>query len=200
MPAAKRLFAVMHWASSANGTVVTECETPPPGLAFTTALKIINNHIPPPHDTVCSLPTRSTICYPYRVGAAPAPRKKQAAPLPGRAVVTKRARPNTGAPKTGPAAVTAPPPANDDRKPTTGQKPVIVSAGKPAKLRGEPMSVSVSPAEDDRSAAAPSAIVSATSRKHRRGPDASHGASAVPQAGDDYKRLKAAMTRRLRGE
>jgi hypothetical protein len=72
MPAAKRLFAVMHWASSANGTVVTECETPPPGLAFTTALKIINNHIPPPHDTVCSLPTRSTICYPYRVGAAPA--------------------------------------------------------------------------------------------------------------------------------
>ena len=44
----------------------------PPGLAFTTALKIINNHIPPPHDTVCSLPTRSTICYPYSVGAAPA--------------------------------------------------------------------------------------------------------------------------------
>jgi hypothetical protein len=140
----------------------------------------------------------SIVTYAHRY--KPPPRKKQAAPLPGRAVVTKRARPNTGAPKTGPAAVTAPPPANDDRKPTTGQKPVIVSAGKPAKLRGEPMSVSVSPAEDDRSAAAPSAIVSATSRKHRRGPDASHGASAVPQAGDDYKRLKAAMTRRLRGE
>ena len=72
MPAAKRLFAVVHWASSANDTVVTECETPPPGLAFTTALKMINNHIPSPHDTVCSLPARSTICYPYRVGAAPA--------------------------------------------------------------------------------------------------------------------------------
>lgn len=72
MPAAKRLFAVVHWASSANDTVVTECETPPPGLAFTTALKIINNHIPSPHDTVCSLPARGTICCPYRVGATPA--------------------------------------------------------------------------------------------------------------------------------
>jgi hypothetical protein len=70
MPVAKRLFAVVHWASSANDTVVTECETPPPGLAFTTALKIINNHIPSPHDTVCSLPAPGTICYPYRVGAA----------------------------------------------------------------------------------------------------------------------------------
>jgi hypothetical protein len=71
----------------------------------------------------------SIVTYAHRY--KPPPRKKQAAPLPGRAVVTKRARPNTGAPKTGPAAVTAPPPANDDRKPTTGQKPVIVSAGKP---------------------------------------------------------------------
>jgi hypothetical protein len=71
-PGAKRLFAVVHWASSANDTVVTECETPTPGLAFITALKMINNHIPSPHDTVCSLPSRSMICYPYRVGAAPA--------------------------------------------------------------------------------------------------------------------------------
>jgi hypothetical protein len=53
----------------------------------------------------------SIVTYAHRY--KPPPRKKQAAPLPGRAVVTKRARPNTGAPKTGPTAVTAPPPANE---------------------------------------------------------------------------------------
>jgi hypothetical protein len=51
-PADKRLFAAVHWASSANGKVVTDCEAPPPGLAFTTALKMINDHIPSPHGAV----------------------------------------------------------------------------------------------------------------------------------------------------
>ena len=41
------------------------------------------------------------------------PRKRQAAPLAGPAVVARRAR----KPKAEPAAVTAPPPANNDRRP-----------------------------------------------------------------------------------
>ena len=47
----------------------------------------------------------------------PPPRKKQAAPLPGPAVVTKRARPRKAGPT---AAVATPLPANDDRKPQSG--------------------------------------------------------------------------------
>jgi hypothetical protein len=57
------------------------------------------------------------------------PRKQPAAPLPGPAVVTRRASiPSGGKAKATPAAVTAPPPANDDRKPADGQKPAIVTA------------------------------------------------------------------------
>jgi hypothetical protein len=68
---------------------------------------------------------RITTRYRYK----PAPRKKQAVPLAGPAVVTGHARPNTGKPKDEPA-VTAPP-ANDDRKPAhaaaSGEKPAIVT-------------------------------------------------------------------------
>jgi hypothetical protein len=95
-------------------------------------------------------------------------RLSHARPLAGSAVVSKRTRPSTRTPKTEPTAVTAPPPANDDQKPApaaaSGEKPAVVTARKPSKLRGEPASVSASLAQDDR-AAAPSAIVAA---KHRR--------------------------------
>ena len=56
------------------------------------------------------------------------PRKQQAAPLPGPAVVTKRAR----KPKVAPAAVTAPPAANDDGKPAP-KKSAIVTVRRPGK-------------------------------------------------------------------
>ena len=126
--------------------------------------------------------------------------KQQAVPLTGPAVVA-----------TAKPAVTAPPPANDDRKPAqaaaSGEKPAIVTARKPSKLRGEPMSVSASlTAQDDRSAPAPSAIVSATSRKHRikDGPtlpmELPLSRKPVERERGDYKQLKAAMARRLRGE
>jgi hypothetical protein len=55
----------------------------------------------------------------------PPPRKKQAVPLTGPAVVTRRAR-ATGTPKTEPTAVPAQPPTNDDRKPAP-KKPAIVT-------------------------------------------------------------------------
>jgi hypothetical protein len=60
------------------------------------------------------------------------PRKRQATPLAGPAVVTRP----TGTPKSEPTAVTAPPSANDDRKPDAAQKPAIVTtaSGKQAKL------------------------------------------------------------------
>ena len=137
-------------------------------------------------------------------------RKKQAVPLAGPAVITSRARPNIGKPKDAPA-VTAPP-ANDDRKPAhataDGEKPVIVTttSRKQTKPRGEPVSVSVSRAQDDHAAAAPSATVTTTSRKHRikDGPtlpmELPLSRKPIERDGDDYKRLKTAMTRRLRGE
>jgi hypothetical protein len=43
LPTAKRLFAAVHSASVANGTVVMACEAPPPGLAFTTALNSLSD-------------------------------------------------------------------------------------------------------------------------------------------------------------
>jgi hypothetical protein len=69
-----------------------------------------------------------TTAYRYK----PPPRKKQAVPLTGPAVVTKRAR----KPEAEPIAVTAPPPANDDRNPVAGKKPAIVTTAsrKQAKL------------------------------------------------------------------
>jgi hypothetical protein len=54
----------------------------------------------------------------------PQPRKKKARPLAGSAVVAKRTRPSTRTPKTEPTAVTAPPPANDDRKLAHASRPV----------------------------------------------------------------------------
>jgi hypothetical protein len=51
------------------------------------------------------------------------PRKKQAVPLAGPAVVTRRA----GKPKAAPAATAAPLPANDDRKPVEAAKSAIVT-------------------------------------------------------------------------
>jgi hypothetical protein len=133
------------------------------------------------------------------------PRKQQAVPLTGPAVVATRTR----LPKATPTAVTAAPPANDDRKPvhaaSSSEKPAIVTAGKPSK-RTEPVSVSASPAPDERSAAAPSAIVTTASRKHRikDGPtlpmELPLSRKPVEREGDGYKRLKAAMTRRLRSE
>jgi hypothetical protein len=73
------------------------------------------------------------------------------------------------------------------------------------KLRGEPVSVSASPTQDDHAAAAPSAIVTTTSRKHRI-KDGSTLPMELPLSrkpierdGADYKRLKTAIKRRLRG-
>jgi hypothetical protein len=129
------------------------------------------------------------------------PRKRKAVALEAPAIVTakKSRRPVLGetaaemmtlhapAPETGAAQpstpreaarVIAPPPANDDRKPV----PVPVPVPKPA-------------------------IVTATSRKQRREADRPHLPMELPLSrkpverdGDDYKRLKAAMTKRLRGE
>jgi hypothetical protein len=147
-------------------------------------------------------------------------RKQQAAPLAGPAVVTRRVRKpeaerdgqTTLGRRAAPAVVTTPPPANDDRKPahaaTSSQKPVIVTTAsrKPSKLRGEPVSVSASPLQDDRSAAAPSAIVATASRKHRTRDgrtlpmELPLSRKPIERDGADYKRLKTAMTRRLRGE
>jgi hypothetical protein len=108
------------------------------------------------------------------------PRKQPASPLPGPAVVTRRATPNTGKPKAEPT----------------------VTARKPSKLRGEPVSVS-----EDRSAAAPAAIVTTPGRKQPAAADAPHLPMELPlsrqpveRAGGDYKRMKASMTRRLRGD
>jgi hypothetical protein len=125
------------------------------------------------------------------------PRKRKAVALEAPAIVTakKSRRPVLGetaaevmtlhapAPETGAAQpstpreaarVIAPPPANDDRKPVPVPKP---------------------------------AIVTATSRKQRREADRPHLPMELPLSrkpverdGDDYKRLKAAMTKRLRGE
>jgi hypothetical protein len=151
------------------------------------------------------------------------PRKQQAAPLAGSAVVTTKSsrRPVWGetaaelgtraaSPERGNEAAlsVAQPAANDDRKPahaaTSGEKPVIVR--KQVKLRGEPVSVSASPVHDDRSAAASSAIVTTTGRKHRikDGPtlpmELPLSRKPVERDGNAYKRLRTAMTRRLRGE
>jgi hypothetical protein len=63
-------------------------------------------------------------------------RKRKTAPLAGPAVVTRRASlPSGGKAKATPAAVTAPPPANDDRKPADGQKPAIVTAASRKQLQ-----------------------------------------------------------------
>jgi hypothetical protein len=143
-----------------------------------------------------------TTAYRYK----PPQRRKKAAPLAGPAVVTSHA----GKAKAEPA-VTAPPPANDDRKPAhaaaSGAKPAVVTTArrKPSKLH-EQVSVSASPAQEARSAAAPSAIVATVSRKHRitDGPtlpmELPLSRKPIERDGADYKRLKAAMTRRLRGE
>jgi hypothetical protein len=40
-------LAAVHRASLEKDTVVTVCEAPPPGLAFTAALNMSNNHIFP---------------------------------------------------------------------------------------------------------------------------------------------------------
>lgn len=84
------------------------------------------------------------------------PRKKQAAPLTGPAVVTQRARPNTGAPK--PTAVTAPPPANDDREPaplpTGGKKSAIVTTASRKQLKQRRAAGAPDDADDPEAAAA----------------------------------------------
>jgi hypothetical protein len=83
---------------------------------------------------------------------------------------------------------------------------VTTASRKQTKLRGEPASVSAPPAHGDRSAAAPSATVATASRKRRikAGPtlpmELPLSRRPVERDGNDYKRLKAAMTRRLRGE
>jgi hypothetical protein len=98
--------------------------------------------------------------------------------------------------------------ANDDKK-LALTKPVIVTAAsrKQTKLRGEPVvSVSASPAQEDHSPVAPSASVATASRKHRikDGPtlpmELPLSRKPIERDGADYKRLKTAMTRRLRGE
>ena len=58
------------------------------------------------------------------------PRKQQAAPLTGPAVVTSRAR----KPDAAPATVTAPPPANDGRKPRSSAAIVTTVSRKQVKL------------------------------------------------------------------
>jgi hypothetical protein len=155
------------------------------------------------------------------------PRTQQAAPLAEPAVIaTKRSRrpvweetaaelgTRAASPERGNEAALSVvhPAANDDQKPahaaTSGENPVIVTTAsrKQTKLRSEPVSVSASSAQEDRPAAAPSAIVTAASRKHRikDGPtlpmELPLSRKPVERDGDTYKRLKTAMTRRLRGE
>jgi hypothetical protein len=79
-----------------------------------------------------SVETSAVVTYVHRRKRPP--RKQQAAPLTGPAVVTKRARPSTGTPKTEPAAVTVPSPANDDGRPAPA-KPAIVTAASRKQLQ-----------------------------------------------------------------
>ncbi|HEY2616488.1 MAG TPA: hypothetical protein VGI78_04050, partial [Acetobacteraceae bacterium] len=88
--------------------------------------------------------------------------------------------------------------ANDDRK-----LAIVTTAGrKPSQLRGEPASVSASPGQEDRSAAAVSTIVATASRKHhiKDSPtlpmELPLSRKPIERDGDNYKRLKAAMTAR----
>ena len=165
-----------------------------------------------------------TTAYSYK----PPPRRKKAVPLAGPAVIaTKRSRrPVWGEPaaeletraasrgKANEAALgVVHPAANDDRKPphaaASSEKPVIVTTArrKQMRLRGEPVvPVSTLPAQEDRSAAGPSAIVTTAGRK-RRITDCPTLPMELPLSrrpierdGDAYKRLKTAMTRQLRGE
>jgi hypothetical protein len=144
------------------------------------------------------------------------PRKQQVMPLAGPAVVTTKSsrRPvleeaaaelntRSASPKRADEAAqsVARLAANDDRKLAI----VATASRKPSKLRGEPVSVSASPAaQDDRAAAAPSAIVTTASWKHRIKDDPTLpmelplSRKPIERDGDGYE--KAAMTRRLRGE
>jgi hypothetical protein len=115
----------------------------------------------------------------------PPPRKRKTAPLVGPAVVTpkrKRAVPTEGDPASAIARKVKP--CNDNR-------PDVVPQNKPAVI------VPTAPTP---------AMVTTTSRKRHisDGPplpmELPLSRKPVARAGDDYKRLKGAMARRLRGE
>jgi hypothetical protein len=116
-------------------------------------------------------PVIVTTHYRYK----PPPRKRKTTPLVGPAVVTTRPTP----PVEDEPEPTAPPPANDDSpteptpRPAAQKKPAI------APTTGRKRRISDSP---------PLPMELPLSRK------------PVERDGDDYKRLKAALARRLRGE
>ena len=136
-----------------------------------------------------------TTTYRYK----PPPRKRKPAPLAGPAIVT---------PKRKPAAVTKIEPAAtivQKAKPCNDNRPDVVSQNKPAAIvrTAQPSRAMHATPEDNPKPA----IVTSADRKRRvsDGPQLPmelplSRKPSVERDGDNYKRLKAAMTRRLRGE
>ena len=140
---------------------------------------------------------RSTIVrtsYRYK----PPPRKRKAAPLAGPAVVTPERKPTVAKKLEPPAAVVR------KAKPCNDNRPDVVSQNKPAAIvrTEQPSRATHTTPEDNPNPA----IVTSTDRK-RRSSDGPPPQMELPLSrqpaerdGDDYKRLKAAMAQRLRGE
>jgi hypothetical protein len=135
-----------------------------------------------------------TTHYRYR----PPPRKRKAAPLAGSAVVTpKRTPTDTEKPEPASAIARKVKPCNDNR-------PDVVPQNKPATIvrTAQPSRATHTTPEDNPKPA----IVTSTDRKRRvsDGPslpmELPLSRKPVERDGGDYKRLKAAMSRRLRGD
>jgi hypothetical protein len=128
----------------------------------------------------------------------PPPRKRKAPPLAGPAVVTPKRKP-TDTKKLEPAAAVV-----RKTKPCNDNRPGVLPQDKPAAIvrTAQPSRATPKMPEDNSTPA----IVTKTSRK----PHISDGPplpmelplsrKPVERDGDDYKRLKGAMARRLRGE
>ena len=127
----------------------------------------------------------------------PPPRKRKTAPLPGPAVVTperKRVLVPTDAKKLEPASAVV-----RKAKPCNDNRPDVVPQNKPAAI--------VRPAKPSRAEDNPKPAIVTTPGRKQPAADAPHLPMELPlsrkpveRAGDDYRRLKAAMTRQLRGE
>ena len=129
------------------------------------------------------------------------PRKRKTTPLPGSAVVTperKRVLVPTDAKKLEAASVIV-----QKTKPCNDNRPDVLPRDKPAAIvrTAKPSRAPHKMPEDN----PPPAIVTTTGRKRRisNGPalpmERPLSRQPVERGGDDYKRLKGAMARRLRG-
>jgi hypothetical protein len=128
----------------------------------------------------------------------PPPRKRKAVPLAGPTVVTPKRKPAV-AKKPEPAAAIA-----RKAKPCNDNRPNVVPQNKPATIvrTAQPSRATHTTPEDNPNPA----IVTSTDRKRRISDSPALpmelplSRKPVERDGDDYKRLKAAMARRLRGE